>query len=294
MTPKRKLLYNGLVTATGIFLIGIVALIGIYHVRQGIFDVTEKSTPRQLKTLAFIKTLQEHGTLLSLTTSVSSESDVSEKERELSRTLGELKKTMPELKSFEPLRSTTMIESTVHEVETLTGKITNSTRERVRAEQRADKSRAEAQELIRLNAKHRSALQLSLKDLQTSTVSGLMTSSSKTKGMTDQFRELQAAKDFFQQLQSAVDDLRTATNLENIPVIKGRAAFAIKELKRSLQVDPEVTELLVAFEKTAFDAEGPFSLALAHLKNPTALKTTLFSKNHGISALSGSTKYRAL
>ena len=122
------------------------------------------------------------------------------------------------------------IDETVGEVEALTHQIVGSTMERIRAEQRTARSRAEAQELIRLNAENRMALQSSLKAIEASSVSGLMRSSAKTKEMTAQFRALQVAKDSFQQLECAINDLRTVSRAEDVPIIRGRAAFAHPEL----------------------------------------------------------------
>jgi two-component system, sensor histidine kinase and response regulator len=276
---RGKLLSNSAVTIIAVLIISIAALTGIYKVRQRVFDVTESSTPGQLKTVEFTKTLQEHATLLSLTTGVSTESEVSENERELGRTLAELRGIASQPGSLKALRSISTVEETVGEVEALTRQIVLSTRERVRAQSRAARSLEEAQELIRLNVRHRMTLQSSLKQLQADSISGLLSSSSKTKEMATQFRMLQGARESLQQLATAVDDLRTASEVHEVAVIQSRGASALGELKRSAKDATHVVRSLASFEALALDSQGPFSLKFAHLTNPTPSNQNLFRES---------------
>ncbi len=279
MTLRGKLLSNSAITVTGILLISIAALIGIYHVKQRVFDVTENSTPRQLTTLEFTKTLQEHSALLSVAMSAATESEISGREQELGRTLLKLKLIASRMRPFQTTKNTVPIHETIGEVEALTHQIVRSTRERVQAEQRAARSRAEAQELIRLNADNRLLLQSSLKKLETASISGLMRSSFKTKEMTAQFRALQSGKDSFQQLESAFNDLRTAANVHDIAVIRGRAGFALQTLRQHVENMAQITQSLLSFEKPAFDAQGPFSLKAIQLTDPGTPNSDLFEKS---------------
>jgi signal transduction histidine kinase/DNA-binding response OmpR family regulator/HPt (histidine-containing phosphotransfer) domain-containing protein len=301
MTLRGKLLSTGAITVTGILLISIAALIGIYHVKQRVFDVTENSTPRQLTTLEFTKTLQEHSALLSVAMSAATEPEISGREQELGRTLLRLKLIASRMRPLRRTENTATIHETIDEVEAVTRQIVNSTRERIRAEQRAARSRAEAQELIRLNAENRLLLQSSLKKLETDSISGLMSSSSKTKEMTAQFSALQRGKDSFQQLEAALNDLRTATKVHDVAVIRGRAAFALQTLKQYIDnmgqitvnglvsAKPistqyagdmgQITQSLLTFENLAFAGRGPFSLKSAELKDPGAPSRDLFEKS---------------
>jgi signal transduction histidine kinase/DNA-binding response OmpR family regulator/HPt (histidine-containing phosphotransfer) domain-containing protein len=301
MTLRGKLLSNGAITVTGILLISIAALIGIYQVKQRVFDVTENSTPRQLTTLEFTKTLQEHSALLSVAMSAAAEPEISERERELGRTLLKLKLIASRMRPLQTTKNTAPIHETIGEVEALTHQIVSSTWERVQAEQRAARSRAEAQELIRLNAEHRLLLQSSLKKLEAASIADLMRSSSKAKEMTGQFTALQRGKDSFQQLESALNDLRTAAKVHDVAVIKGRATFALQTLEQYVEnmgqitvnglvsAKPistqyaenmgQITQSLLSFEKLAFDTQGPFSLKATELTDPGASNQALFEKS---------------
>ncbi len=292
MTLRGKLLSSDAVTVTGILLISIAALFGIYHVKQRVYEVTENSTPRQLTAMEFTKTLQEHSALLSVAMSAATESEISGRERELGGTLSRLKLVASGMRPLQDAKNTAPIQETIGEVEDLTHQIVSSTRERIQAEQRAARSRAETQDLIRLNAENRLLLQSSLKKLETATISGLTRSSSKTKEMTDEFRALQRGKDSFQQLEAAFNDLRTAEKVQDVAVIQGRAVFALQTLKQYLEnmgqitvkglvsAKPvatgyaahmgQITQALLSFEKPAFDARGPFSLKSAELRDPGA------------------------
>ena len=276
MTIRGKLLSNSIVAVTGILLISVAALTGIYNVKQRVFDVTGSSTPRQLQALEFTKALSEHGALLSVAIGAQSESELAKNERELGLSLSRLKVVASKLRSLTTWQNLSAIDETVGEVEGLTHQIVGSTMERIHAEQRTAQSRAEAQELIRLNAQNRMALQSSLKAIQASSVSELRRSSAKTKEMTAQFRALQVAKDSFQQIESAMNDLRTIPRAEDVPVIRGRVAFAIHNFKPTVPDTGRIAQSLLSFEKMVFDEKGVLSLKSAQLTDPSGSSQNLF------------------
>ncbi len=276
MTIRGKLLSNSIVAVTGILLISVAALTGIYNVKQRVFDVTGSSTPRQLQALEFTKALSEHGALLSVAIGASNESELAKNERELSLSLTRLKAVASKLRSLTTWQNLSTIDETVGEVEALTHQIVGSTMERIRAEQRTARSRAEAQELIRLNAQNRMALQSSLKAIQASSVSELRRSSAKTKEMTAQFRALQVAKDSFQQIESAMNDLRNVPRAEDVPIIRGRVAFAIQNFKPTVPDTGKIAQSLLSFEKLVFDEKGVLSLKSAQLTDPSGPNQSLF------------------
>ncbi len=64
MTLQGRLFANAIVTITGIILVGSASLVGFYQVKRSVHDLKDNTTPYQLNTLEFSKTLQEHGRAL--------------------------------------------------------------------------------------------------------------------------------------------------------------------------------------------------------------------------------------
>lgn len=279
MTLREKLLLNNAITITGILIISLAALIGVYHVRERVFDLTEKSTPRQITNIEFTKTLQEHGALLSIAMSAETEEEFSERNRELGQTLSKLNLIASKMEPLQTGANMAAIHKTLGEVEAITNQIVNFTQQRIKAEQRAAHSRTEAYDLIRLNAENRLTLQASLEKFQTASVSGLINSSAKTKEMTARFRTLQALKDSLQQLEVAWKDLRTAAKNHDLVVIQGRVSFSLHNLTKSTETATRIAQSVLSLEKTISDARGPFFLKAAELKDPSDSNRALFEQS---------------
>ncbi len=157
---------------------------------------------------------------------------------------------------------------TVGEVEELTREIIRITQERIRSENAAAASVAEAQERLHLLADDRSALEESLKRLQEGTVSDLARSSSKSKVMIEQFRAVQRVRDFFQGLQGAYSDIERAEDPNDVAIVKGRIAFALAGINESGETFPYVKKSASTVEQQVFASKGLLVLKLALLSDP--------------------------
>ncbi len=173
MTLRGKLFANAFVTVAGILLIGAASLFGFFQVKQSIREVTDRSTPYQLKTLEFTKALQEHTNGLMEVANASVAADVDRKEGDLKEGIIKLRALSSEIQSFKVASGTVEIGRTAGEVEGLTHEIIHTTRERIGAEDRAAASVREAHRRLKMLAEDRMALQASLKRLQGKVISNL-------------------------------------------------------------------------------------------------------------------------
>ncbi len=259
MTLRGKLTVNAVVTVAAVLVVGIASLVGFYHVKGKVRDVTDSSTPYQLKTLEFTKVLQEHAAALLAAGNAHGQEELAGKERELGRTLGGLRGLTSEIGELNRTAGIREMDRTVNDVDGLTREIVSSANERVRAEERAEVVVKEAKARLRMLAENRAALQESLKALQDTAVSSLMRSSSKTKLMTGAFRSLQRIKDVFEELRLVFADFDKASSGEELLVV----AWAVhlpaprdRERVRGLQTHCRIDRI---DERAAFgETRSPF------------------------------------
>jgi methyl-accepting chemotaxis protein len=263
----------------GILLIGIASLVGLYQVKEKIRDVTDNSTPYQLKTLELTKTLQEHVTLLFAAMGASTEEELRNKEEDLQITLQKLQLLVPEIQSLTRGKGS-LLGHRVVEIKDITNQVIERTYEKVRAENRTAKSVAEAKALLQLHEEKRKALGQSLKKLQGTTTENLIHSTTKAKGMIEQFRELQRVKDLFPQLQRAFLEVKSATKQHEIAVLQGHITFALEGIIKAARATTTLIEPFDAFKNVVLGSDGLLVLKAALLSGPAnTSKQDLFEKS---------------
>ena len=268
MTLQGKLFANAAITIAGILVIGAASFVGFARVERSIREVTDNSTPYQLKTLEFTKTLQEHANALMEVASASSGAEVTGTESGLRQGISKLKLLSSAVRSLKATPGTLEMGQTVDEVEGLTQDIIRTSTERIRAEGRAAASVKEAHEKLKLLADNRRALQDTLKKLQEGVNEKLTRSTSRSKAITEQFRAIERIKDLFQGLQTAYGDIEWAATPHDVDVAKGRIAFAMEGIKQSGGDFPSVEASAQSLEQFLSAKENPLALKVSFLSGP--------------------------
>ena len=269
MTLRGKLNVSAATTVAAVLIVGVTSLVGFYHVKDKIRDVTEHSTPYQLETLEFTKTLQEHASTLLTVSNISRQTELTGKERELKATLDRLHSLTSRIASLKGSQGVAEMCRTVADVEELTREIVSSARERTRAEDRAAALVREAKVRLNILAENRLALQVSLKELQERAVSGLIDSSSKTKMMTGAFNSLQRVKDVSAELRDVFTSVGTAAREQDLSVARGRLSFLLGELKKWSKDFKSLGEPLPTLEEQLLGKRGLLSLKADLLADPS-------------------------
>lgn len=269
MTLQGKLVTNALVTMIGILLIGAASLLAFHYVEKSIREVTDSSTPYQLRTLEFTKSLQEHAASLLEVASASELSGVFRKEADLDRGLTELKRLSSQIQLLR--KSMPLAESgqTLSTVEGLTRDILTTARMRIDAETRAAASVKEAHKTLERFVAGRRMFQNSLERLQRETAESLMRSTSRSKGMTEAFRTLERIKDLFQGLETAYRDIEKAEEPAEVDIARGRLLYALEEIKGSSKAFTTITIAAHSLQEFLTSPNGPLLLKITHLQNRT-------------------------
>jgi signal transduction histidine kinase/DNA-binding response OmpR family regulator/HPt (histidine-containing phosphotransfer) domain-containing protein len=261
MTLRGKLFANMIVTIAGILLIGGASLLGFFYLNRSIHDVTDNSTPYQLKTLEFTKKLQEHANGLMEVASASTAAEVDRKEDDLKRSITALRSLSSELQRLRPtaagMNGTYRI---MVEIEGITHELAGTSRARIHAENAAAESVREAHKRLEMLADDRRALQTSLKKLQAQVVSILIASTSRSKTTTEQFRALERIKDFLRRLQVSYNDLKRASILREVELARASMFFAIDGIKQSAEAFPSITRSTLSLEQFLAAEESPLIL----------------------------------
>ena len=268
MTLQGKLFANASVTIIGILLIGAASLIGFVRVERSIREVTDNSTPYQMKTLEFTKMLQEHANTLMEVAGASSEAEVDRREGDLKQAIVKLKSLASGVQALRSTAGVVEMGRAVAEVEGLTEEIVRTTRERVRAEDQAAASVKEAHERLKMLGDDRLALQSDLKKLQGAAIANLTLSTWRSRSMTEQFRAIERIKDLFQGLETAYDEIARAATPHDVDVAKGRIFFAIDGIKQSATDFPSIEKSAQSLEQFLNDKSGPVFLRTFLLSSP--------------------------
>ncbi len=278
MTLRGKLFANMFVTIAGILLIGAASLLGFFYLNRSIHEVTDSSTPYQLKTLEFTKKLQEHANGLMETASASTVTEVERKEGDLKRSITALRSLSSELQRLKPAAAgMSGMGRTTSEIESITQELVHTSRARIHAENAAAGSVKEAHKRLKMLADDRRALQTSLKKLQAKVVAILMASTSRSKTTTEQFRALERIKDFLQGLQVNYNDLKRAPTLREVELARASIFFAIESIKQSADAFPSIKTSTSSLERFLAAQESPVMLRAGLLtKGPGAANENQF------------------
>ena len=178
------------------------------------------------------------------------------------------------MKPFERTETPFFSGQMVNEVENLTDQVMRRTNERISAEERAERSIAEAKTLLEAYGAERRNLSTSLKALQGTVAARLRVSTAKMKKMTEDFRELANVKDLFDQLQNAFLKIDKAASADEIAILQGHVTFALTELIKSSQWSKSLLDPFETFRRNALAADGPLIVRAALLSGHAGRTTS--------------------
>ncbi len=220
MTIKKKLYINMLITIAAIAAIAGFSMIGIKFVQGNISKLTEQSTPYQLKTVELQRALQEHTSNLLKIYSSNNISDFNSLKTETEKTLNEALKISKELSVLKGGADVAVGGIEVNELSDITDEMLKTTKERLDAEESAKTS----ERLMRIKldevSKKLSALDRSIKKLQTASVGQLSASAENNKKINQKLNNIQLLIQAIKETRYALLELKTAKNKTEVIVAK--------------------------------------------------------------------------
>jgi methyl-accepting chemotaxis protein len=231
MKVRVKLYLCAFVGLAGLAVVGVFSLLGMKYVGGQISQLTEKSTPVQLKTIDFQRALQEHTSNLLRIQVAESREDFDKAGKEADASLAEVRKVAADLDALKGGASGGG--SAVSQVEALaeaTKQIAGTTADRIAS------AAASAEALKTMNARMEAmsrklaALDDSIRKVQVKSSGSLKVTNESVTRISAQQRSIQELKDYLKDMKLSLMEL-TAADLKNeVPVARNHFNSAYRFL----------------------------------------------------------------
>ena len=267
MTIRKRLILNTIIAVTGILIVGGTCCLGLKILQERIYKLTQISTPFQLKTIEFTKSLQEHIVILYEISSTKTFKDLAELETLSKKSLETIKETVTQLHALKGGNNYEFL-PIVSEVENITHDSIKTAKERVQAEHLAIESVNEVRSKLSLNSKRLENLNAAMRNLQNTSLKNLFNIGSKTRNKTVQLGNTLRLKDAIQEIQICITEINTATSQDKVTVARDRLRYAISTIFQFEKEFPAIYELSKDILKLSTEPEGLVESKLHLLKKP--------------------------
>ncbi len=225
MTIKTKLTWNVIAVLIIIGAVAATSVIGMGFVKSKLFYLTERSTPFQLRTVEFQRTIQ--GTTADLV-NVSASTNV--EEYKTYRT--EAEKSLSEVKSIqdalEALSGGAKME-THNELSRIAKELFDITEGRLNAEEDAGTANKTITKKLKEASNRLKELDTKIKGLQLNRSAAFVTSLEDTKGISSKLRNIELLKATLKDLQLAVFEIQKAQDKKTVIIARGKINSAINK-----------------------------------------------------------------
>lgn len=273
MTIKKKLLFNMLLTVSGFILIAGFSLVGMKFVQKNLAALTEKSTPYQLKTIEFQRSLQAHTSNLLKVASAEHRDDFSTATNEADTSIAETRKVFKELSEF---KSDVMNDNEIDELSEITGDMINISGKRIQATEDAKISYQQMETALSNIYSKLDQMDKSVKKLQNGSMEQLSSSNDSVKKITKEMKNVQLVVYSLKDLKQAISDIVAADTITELTIAKSRYNSSIRWLTQSDLLSSgkdtssvrSITDGLSDISKYVTGSGGLSELKDALLKNP--------------------------
>lgn len=215
MKVKSKLFLNMLITVSGIAVIAGSSLVGMTFVQKNLTQLTERSTPFQLKTIDLQRTLQEHTANLLKIGTATTAAEMKAAEDEAGKSLAEVQRLASELSA---LKGGTGESGKTDELVAITRDMVSTTHERLQAEDGAMAAYKSMGEKLAAASRKLKDLDASIKHVQTGAVGQLTSSNEGVRKIATRLTGVQRLKDLLKDLKLSVVEIAAASNKTELAV----------------------------------------------------------------------------
>lgn len=219
MTIKTKLTLNLLLVLVVVCAVAATSIIGMGFVKNKLYYLTERSTPFQMRTVEFQKTIQAATSdLMKLT--VSKNMDTYKKYRaETEKSLSEVRKSQEVLESI----SGGSKMETYDELGRISSELFDITEKRLHAEEEATSANKVITQKLNDTSGKIKELDVKIRSLQSNRQGTLTTSMEDTKVITTRLRDLDQLKVSLKDLQLAIVELTKAQDKKAVIISRSKA-----------------------------------------------------------------------
>ncbi|TAN41119.1 MAG: methyl-accepting chemotaxis protein [Nitrospirae bacterium] len=223
MTIKTKLTFNVVTVLLIVAAVAATSIIGMGFVKDKLMYLTERSTPFQMRTVEFQRSMQSAITDLVKLSASLNETEYRAYRSEAGKSLSEVKNAQDMLES---LSGSAKI-SAYGELDKIAGELFDLTEARLKAEEGAALSRKSIEQKLKEASVRLKELDAKIKGLQLNRSANLVTSIEDTKNISAKLRSIESLKTIIKDLQIALGEIHRAQDKKTLIITKGKANAAL-------------------------------------------------------------------
>lgn len=229
MTIKTKLTLNVVIVLVIIGAVAATSIIGMGFVKSKLSYLTEHSTPFQMRTIEFQKTIQSTIADLVRVSAANNINEYKSYRSEAEKSLAECRKAQS---AIEELSGGAKME-TLGELNTVASELFEITEGRLKAEEDAMSSNKSITQKLKAASSKLKELDEKIKGLQLNRSANLVTSLEDTKGISSKLRDIETLKSSLKDLQLALYELQRAQDKKGIIIGRGKANSALNRMMQN-------------------------------------------------------------
>ena len=222
MTIKTKLTVNVAIILAIVAAVAAASTIGMEFIKSKLSYLTERSTPYQVRTNEFQRTMQAAAADLAALSSSKSADEYKSYRAEAEKSLSEVKNTQGELETLTGAKI-----ETYGELSNISAELFGATGERLKAEQNAAAAHDLFHRKLYEAAGRLRGLDAKIKGLQAGRSTAFSGAMENTKGVSTKFRNIELLKSALKDFHLAVSDIGKAATKRGVTVGRGKAVSAM-------------------------------------------------------------------
>jgi len=229
MKIKTKLMVNVFVVLIVISAVAATSIIGMGSVKEKLVYLTERSTPFQIRTLEFQKSVQTAAADLSRTATAEQSQLYRTYRQESEKALDEVLKAEKTQGALKGVSKT----ETADALKELADSLFKATEERLRAEETAVAASKTIETKLAAASARLKELDKKVRDIQQRRTLAYAKSVDDTRATSKKMINMQGVKESLKDLQLAFSDVQRATDTKKVVISRGKAFSAIDKIARS-------------------------------------------------------------
>ncbi|MBF0328279.1 MAG: CZB domain-containing protein [Nitrospirae bacterium] len=225
MTIKRKLTLNLVLVLTILCAVAGTSIVGMNFVKNKLAYLTERSTPFQMRTVEFQRSIQGATSDLIKVVLAENANDFKSLKTEAEKSLEEVKNTQS---SLEALQGGAKI-GVSEELQKIGAEIFGISENKIRAEEEAHIANKTITQKMKESSKKLKELDAKIKSLQLNRQGSLVSSMEDTKNISTKLKDLEAFKLAIKDLQLALVELQKASDKKSLIIGRSKANATISK-----------------------------------------------------------------
>ncbi len=263
VTIKTKLTWNVIILIAIVAVVGATSIIGMGFIKSKLFYLTEQSTPFQMKTVEFQRSMQAVISELTKVSASKTEDEYRLNRTEAERSLSDVKKTQDELEFLSGSRI-----DTHNELSRIASELFESNEWMLKTKREAESANRTISQRLADASGRLNELDSKIKALQNNRSTAFMSSMDDTKAISLRLRNIESLKTVLKDIQISISDIQKAQDKRVLLIARGKITSAMnkalqneylnesKKLHGDIKTFSEKIEQLIKLQTSLIEQAG--------------------------------------